>query len=530
MAILSSLADSSPSFAQFVDKLQLNSLNGTNGFILNGDSKGDHTGFTVSGAGDINGDGYDDLIVAAPNVEPNPKRSGRSYVVFGRSDEFLPLLKLSTLDKNNGFKLDGEALFNYSGPICCAPATWSVSNAGDVNGDGVDDLFVGAYLGTPYGGGVGRSYIIFGQSGGFTSTLPLSSLDGTNGFKIDGSFGEAPVSLSAVGDMNGDDVDDVVIGAPRADPNGVSSGRSYILFGSSDTFADTLHLSELDGTNGFSLNGEMAGDFSGISVSDAGDINSDGIDDLIIGSMNASPNGSYSGRSYVVFGSMGGFPSSLQLSSLNGANGFKVDGEVAGDLSGRSVSGVGDVNGDGVDDFIIGSMASPNGSNSGRSYVVFGRVGEFPSSLQLSSLNGAIGFKVDGEMPGDFAGYSVSGAGDINGDGVFDLIVGAPFADPNSNFSAGRTYVLFGKLGGFPSSLQLSSLNGTNGFKIDGEAINGFSGHSVSDAGDVNNDGVDDLIIGAPGTAFKVGNIGRGYVVFGNDGIFNDGFEQTELE
>src|SRR5262249_6860014 len=150
-----------------------------------------------------------------------------------------------------------------------------------------------------------------------------------------------------------------------------------------------------------------------------------GYDDFIVGAYGASPNGSSSGASYVVFGRPGAFASDLQLSTLDGANGFQISGEAGSDFSGFSVSSAGDLNGDGYDDIIVGARAAgPNGFNSGASYVVFGRPGAFASDLQLSSLDGTNGFQISGEAGYDFSGGSVSSAGDVNGDGYDDLVVG----------------------------------------------------------------------------------------------------------
>ena len=168
-----------------------------------------------------------------------------------------------------------------------------------------------------------------------------------------------------------------------------------------------------------------------------------------------------------------------------------------GERSGFSVASAGDVNGDGFDDVIVGAPAasSLNGSFSGASYVVFGKATGFASNINLSSLDGSSGFKLSGTAYSDGSGVSVASAGDVNGDGFGDLIVGASGADANGNAS-GASYVVFGKAGGFGSNLNLSSLNGSNGFRISGAAALDQSGRTVASAGDVNGDGFGDLIIG----------------------------------
>ena len=423
---------------------------------------------------------------------------------------------LSSLDGSNGFRLDGVAEQDVSG--------WSISAAGDINGDGIDDVVIGAYGADPNGNSQsGSSYVVFGQNSGFPETIELASLDGSNGFRLDGvaEYDYSGLAVSGAGDVNGDGIDDVVIGAFGADPNGFYSGSSYVLFGRKTSFAAAITLSSLDGSNGFRLDGAANYDRSGYAVSGAGDINGDGIDDLLIGSDGSDPNGSLSGSSYVVFGQSSGFPETIELANLDGSNGFRLDGVAEYDYSGFAVSGAGDVNGDDIDDVVIGAYgADPNGnSQSGSSYVVFGQSSGFPETIELASLDGSNGFRLDGVAEYDYSGLTVSGAGDVNGDGIDDVVIGAFGADPNG-FYSGSSYVLFGRKTSFAAAITLSSLDGSNGFRLDGAANYDRSGYAVSGAGDINGDGIDDLLIGSDGSDPNGSLSGSSYVVFGQSSGF----------
>ncbi len=623
----------------FGASFNLSSLNGSNGFVINGIDERDYSGRSVSNAGDINGDGFDDLIIGASDADPNGQdRAGESYVVFGSNSGFGASFNLSSLNGSNGFVINGIDASDNSGN--------SVSSAGDINGDGFDDLIIGASGASPNRRFfVGESYVVFGSNSGFGASVNLSSLNGNNGFVINGinELDNSGSSVSSAGDINGDGFDDLIIGASGAQ-RPLVVGKSYVVFGSSSGFGASLNLSSLNGSNGFVINGIDSYDFSGGSVSSAGDINGDGFDDLIIGASNADPNGQrYAGESYVVFGSSSGFGASFNLSSLNGSNGFVINGINERDFSGRSVSSAGDINGDGFDDLIIGaSNADPNAQDSaGESYVVFGRSSGYGAGFNLSSLDGSEGFVINGIDSYDNSGNSVSSAGDINGDGFDDLIIGASNADPNAQNYAGESYVVFGFASPTPTNkppvavndtattdedtavnievlandsnsltvsvidgrkvvvgtaitlssgalvtlnangsltydpnasfevlgvgesatdsftyttnngsltntasvnliingvneapqvtanFNLSSLNGSNGFVINGIDSDDESGNSVSSAGDVNGDGFDDLIIGASPNGQA--NAGESYVVFGSSSGFDTQFNLSSL-
>ncbi len=250
--------------------------------------------------------------------------------------------------------------------------------------------------------------------------------------------------VSGAGDVNQDGYADFIVASLDDNTNGSDAGMARVYSGSNSSIL-------------YSFFGDSAFDQFGSSVSGAGDVNSDGYADLIVGAPEDNTNGPYSGRGRV-------------FSGVSGAVLYTFDGDSGSDRLGWSVSGAGDVNQDGYADLIVGAYGdNSNGVASGSAYLYSGKSGSILTSFI-------------GDSAGDTFGWSVSGAGDVNGDGYADLIVGAPHDAPNG-IDSGMARVLSGKSGGVL-------------YTFDGDSSNDFFGEWVSEAGDVNQDGYADLIVG----------------------------------
>ncbi|MEM7317571.1 MAG: FG-GAP-like repeat-containing protein, partial [Pseudomonadota bacterium] len=462
---------------------------GLGGFAITGAAARDNAGISVGSAGDVNGDGLDDLVIGST--------AGTGWLVFGQSDS-------TAIDLNDvsagagGFAITGVTSLDLAGS--------SVSGAGDVNGDGLADIFVGAPRDDPSGSNTGAGFVVFGKTDG--AAVDLAEVEiGTGGFAIHGvSPGDqAGWSVSAAGDLNGDGLGDVILGAPFSAQPGPFSGTAYAVFGKAD--GAPIELADVEsGTGGFAIHAAATGDRVGRSVSAAGDVNGDGLDDVIVGAPFDDPGGLSSGSGFVIFGKVDGL--SVDISDIDaGIGGFAINGIAPDDTVGWSVAAAGDVNGDGLDDLIVGAPnADPNGDGSGAGYVVFGK--DDGLSVSLSDiLAGTGGFAINGAKAGDAAGVAVGSAGDVDGDGLADLIIGS---------QSGSSWVVLGKADGHAVDLARVS-EGMGGFEIQGQSPADMAGLSVSAAGDVNGDGFDDLIVGAPEDDTGGTGAGAGYVVFGGD-------------
>ncbi len=332
--------------------------------ILEGDGTSESFGSAIAGAGDINGDGYDDIIVGAYR---NDLGKGKAYIFFGGQNmDVLPDLTLV-----------GEG--DYFG--------LSVSGNVDINNDGLSDIIVGA---DDHNSEPGRVLIYFGKE----------TMTDVPDIVINQEFVTNSRVVSGVKDLNGDGFDDILVGAHNVDG---STGRAYILFGGEnmDLIPDVV------------INGESGSNQFGYSVSGAGDVNGDGFGDVIIGAQRFNNS---SGRSYIFFGGH----------TMDNLADVVLDGEAANDWFGNSVSGVGDMNKDGYDDVIVGAYSYAD--LTGKSYIFYG--GE--------NMDSSADHTYTGEEATDYLGVSVSYAGDVNGDGFVEAIVGAY----GHNSFAGKAYLL----------------------------------------------------------------------------------------
>ncbi len=488
-------------------RLDATGLAGGRGVLAEGENAGDRAGYAVAAIGDFDGDGFGDVAIAAPHA--GPEGQGAVYLLFGRDADIPDTVQLGGAGGGAMSVLFGAAAGDLLGS--------SLAAAGDVDGDGFDDLLIGAVGLDGLAPDSGGAYLLLGGlrpgSGG------IEALDPGRLIRIDGlaTGDELGIAVAGGGDIDGDGFDDILIGArlAEADYARYSGGLSYLLFGGPDGV--TGDLAALDGTDGMRITGVARFDQSGRAVAVLGDVNGDGFDDLAVGAPDADPAGrTNAGEIYVVYGAEDGFPAELDPSTMGGG-GFLVSGADPFDFAGFAVAGAGDVNGDGFDDFVIGAYARDTGGGeaAGAAYLVFGSAEGHPDGLDLGDLDGSNGFAMFGLSAMSGTGRAVAGAGDVNGDGFDDFVVGARYADPEGVGGAGEVYLIYGRPEPFDAVLDLGSLEEDGaGCRLIGTAGEAYAGFSFGGPGDIDGDGFDDLVIGAPATPGGE-EAGTAFAVFG---------------
>ena len=401
----------------------------------------------------------------------------------------------------------GASVFVSDVPECEVPTNGTA--AGDINGDGLGDLIFGDPTATTEGGvPVGKAYVVFGHESGQIPSF--AELDGTNGFEIIGYLedGELGWAVGAAGDLNGDGIDDVAVGAPNANPNGLLVGQVYVVYGSSDQIGASIEVENLGGTDGFAIDGVEAGDGLGAAIDAAGDFNGDGFDDLLIAAPNATRDGvSFAGEAYVIFGG-DEIDNVVDLFTIDASQGMIIADRVPSNVLGHSVAGIGDLNGDGLSDIAVGT-ANHNGAfreELGYAFVVFGDSSP-PAQISPEDLVGTNGFLVQASGAMSY----VSGAGDFNGDGRVDLAI----ADDDA--ADGQTHLIFGNTT-FPAFVEAARDLDRQVFDEEfGVTVTQRLGGPVAGLGDINGDGFDDVLASA--SADLILEVDSSQVLFGSPGF-----------
>jgi hypothetical protein len=492
---------------------------GTAGFIVAGDS----VGLGCSGGVDVNGDGALDLVFGAPSgdVASTGTDVGIVYVLYGRPPVPFTYVNLSQgLSSVAGFRIIGLAAYDGTGT--------SVALVRDFDGDGVGDIVVGATGSDPSGrASAGTARLIYGELSAPTSqpsrqpsarptSSPVSERSGDvdlaawtkprEGLEVWGAAANNELGgrVAEAGDVNRDGFHDILIGASGAAVSGTQyAGVVYLIFGSPSRMTSTIDTASTLALKGVKISGVGPYSYWGTSVSAAGDFNKDGVDDFVIGAKGyALPARTDAGAAVVIFGKTSGWADIDLASFTSGSAGFWIYGAADGSLCGRSVSGAGDVNGDGASDVIVGceSAAPQSKVNAGTSYVIFGHstATSFDTIDLLSVSSSGVGFKIAGATAGDMSGYCVSGAGDINGDGYGDVLVGAPNYDCPGASDCGAAYVIFGHSAATSfTDIDLAFLSSSQGFRATGAAMNDRVGGFVNTVGDFNQDGYGDITVGS---------------------------------
>ncbi|MBK7949745.1 MAG: FG-GAP repeat protein [Deltaproteobacteria bacterium] len=418
-------------------------------------------GSSVASAGDVNGDGFDDILVGVALYDGPQVNEGEAFVFLGGGMGVRDATALGA-----DARIESDQTEAWLG--------WSVASAGDVNGDGFGDVIVGAFFYDAGQTDEGAAFVFLGSAAGLPDGGPGSVHAQLESNQVTALFGQ---SVASAGDVNGDGFGDVIVGAPEYDAGQSDEGAAFIFLGSAAGLADgdpTSAHAQLESDQPFA-------DF-GKSVASAGDVNGDGFGDVIVGAENYDAGESNEGAAFVFLGSAAG------LSDGNPAAAHAVyqSNQVLARL-GSSVASAGDINGDRFGDVIIGADEYDAGeSDEGAAFIFLGSAAGLADGDPTTAHA-----QIESNQASAFLGESVASAGDVNGDGFGDVIVGAGIFDSGES-REGIALVFLGSATGIPDGNPFSAHAG-----LQSEQANAWFGRSVASAGDVNGDGFGDVIVGA---------------------------------
>jgi len=397
------------------DRWGLNTSASTADVTFTGEQGGDAAGMGIANGGDLDGDGFADLIVGAMYNSQGGLYAGKVYAIYGAADLEPGGHSLADVPHS----LVGEWPGDQVG--------MSIAGIGDVNGDGFDDLAMGSFYNVEGGKEAGQVYVVLGSAERIGESVDLGD--------VDASFLGRPrdwlgFRLAGKGDVNGDGLDDLSLGAPGHD---VNRGRAYLVFGGHDDWEMDSYVSDLE----CSYQGEADEDYFGVSSSIVGDVDGDGLDDWVIGASGNDTPYSGSGRVYLLYGRTQGWADDGAI--LDHAD-VVFDGEGGDNYLGAFSAGLGDFNADGFSDFATSAHWNDDGgSDAGQTYLLLGRrAGWEGGPLSTSDADVSLA----GEDPEDYLGPTFQG-GDLDGDGFADLVTSAP-NNSDVHDEAGEVYVVYG--------------------------------------------------------------------------------------
>jgi hypothetical protein len=424
-------------------------------WTADGDQADAQFAFSVAAAGDVNGDGFGDVIASAPFYDNGQLNEGRVFAYYG-----------SATGPSTG------PSWVFEGDQVQANIGYSIASAGDVNGDGYDDVIVGARLYDNGQGDEGGLWVYYGAAAGL-ATSPSWSAESNQAAAFLGG------SVATAGDVNGDGYDDVIGGAVAYDNGQADEGRAYVYYGSASGLASTPS---------WTAESNQAGAQFGAAVSSAGDVNGDGYDDVIVGSSFYANGQTQEGRAFVYYGSASGLASTPSWTAESNQTGARM---------GFSLGRGSDVNGDGYSDVIVGVYLYDNvQADKGQVLVYYGSATGLPASPSWTA---------EGTQTSELFGFALNGAGDVNADGYADLIVGAVNHD-NGQTDEGQALVYYGSAAGLAASPSWTAEIDQTGASF---------GAAVAAAGDVNGDGGADVIVGARSFDNVELNKGRAFIYYG---------------
>lgn len=432
-------------------------------------------------------------------ISGTPRRAGTTTVRITATDDDGPHpVDVELSIGHPAIDLATDPFYSAEGATAGDETGRRVAAAGDVNGDGVGDLIIGAAGADPSGrADAGAAWVVYG--GRASGTLDLDAITPADGFRIAGASAgdDTGAHVAGVGDVNADGLADLAVGPVDT----VGFDGVGIIFGSAAPVDIDLATDAPD----VLISGFDSGSGAG-PVAAAGDVNGDGVADILIGDRLSDTGGPNAGAAYVVYGS-GGLSGSISLGSLDPATtGLTVEGGAAGQQLGARIAAASDVDGDGADDIVLGSAGD------GSAHVVFGTPsGGSPADVDLASAGDAANSLTGLTNATEIA---VDGAGDVNDDGLADVVVGDPAFDGTNGTDSGAGFVVYGST--TRADVDLSGVTGdATGFRVDGEAAGDALGTAVAGGVDLNRDGRDDPAFGAPRDPGS--DEGRAWVVFGDD-------------